>query len=190
MTGNFGPIPWRRSRHISAACSRISPATPLTFRENISLGDTAALETGPIPEERLDKAIELAGLTPAAENLPKGYDSPLGKLLEDGVDLSGGEWQRVAMARTILSPAEVKILDEPTAALDPLAESEVYENFQQISEGKTTLFISHRLGSTLLADVIYVLDGGRMAECGSHQELMDKGGLYAAMFESQRSWYQ
>lgn len=162
----------------------------LTFRENISLGDTAALETGPIPEERLDKAIELAGLTPAAENLPKGYDSPLGKLLEDGVDLSGGEWQRVAMARTILSPAEVKILDEPTAALDPLAESEVYENFQQISEGKTTLFISHRLGSTLLADVIYVLDGGRMAECGSHQELMDKGGLYAAMFESQRSWYQ
>lgn len=72
-------------------------------------------------------------------------------------------------------PAEVKILDEPTAALDPLAESEVYENFQQISEGKTTLFISHRLGSTLLADVIYVLDGGRMAECGSHQELMDQG---------------
>lgn len=112
----------------------------LTFRENISLGDTAALETGPIPEERLDKAVGLAGLTPAAENLPKGYDSPLGKLLEDGVDLSGGEWQRVAMARTILSPAEVKILDEPTAALDPLAESEVYENFQQISEGKTTLF--------------------------------------------------
>jgi len=94
------------------------------------------------------------------------------------------------MARAVLSRAPFKILDEPTAALDPIAESEVYRRFEELSSGSTTIFISHRLGSTLLADTIFVLDGGTVAETGSHEELMAAKGLYAEMFESQRSWYR
>ncbi len=123
-------------------------------------------------------------------NLPAGIQTPLGKLDEKGLDLSGGQWQRVAMARVMPSPASLRILDEPTAALDPMSESKLYEEFEQISQGKTTLFISHRLGSTKLADEIFVLDGGGIAQHGSHVELMSLGGLYRDMYESQRSWYQ
>lgn len=162
----------------------------LTVEENIALGDARLLKDDPIADgQAVCRAAALAGLSPAVERLPKGFRSSLGKLHEDGVDLSGGEWQRLAMARAIISPAEVKILDEPTAALDPIAESKVYENFKELIDGKTTLFISHRLGSTLLADTIYVLSEGGVVESGSHKYLMGLGGLYSAMFESQRSWY-
>ena len=94
------------------------------------------------------------------------------------------------MARAILNPAPLRILDEPTAALDPLSESKLYEEFEQISKEKTTLFISHRLGSTKLADEIFVIGDGRIIENGSHTELMNLGGIYAHMYESQRSLYQ
>jgi ATP-binding cassette subfamily B protein len=93
------------------------------------------------------------------------------------------------MARSLVSGAPLRILDEPTAALDPLSESRVYSQFEQISQGKTTIFISHRLGSTKLADTIYVLAEGRIAEQGSHSALLAEGGLYADMFSAQAGWY-
>ena len=139
--------------------------------------------------DEVKKSISFLGLDNAAEKLPLGLNTPLGKIYEGGVDLSGGEWQRVAMARSAASGAPLKILDEPTAALDPKIESMVYKNFEQISKGKTTVFISHRLGSTKLSDVIYVLSNGRIAESGPHETLMKKNGIYAEMFNSQAEWY-
>ena len=138
----------------------------------------------------MQEALELSGLRECVQELPQGLDTPLGRLLEGSVDLSGGQWQRVAIARALVTNAPVTILDEPTAALDPVAESRVYELYGRISAGKTTVFITHRLGAARLADVIFVIDGGRVAEQGSHAQLMAKGGLYAEMFESQRSWYE
>lgn len=94
------------------------------------------------------------------------------------------------MARALLKPASLLILDEPTAALDPLSESRLYEEFEAISRGRTTIFISHRLGSTKLADEIFVIHNGQVVEKGSHAQLLAANGIYAAMYESQRSWYQ
>ncbi len=160
----------------------------LTLGENIRLGDAANIDSK-AAEKRAERAAELVGLAPAVERLPQGFDTPLGKIKEGGQDLSGGEWQRVAMARTVASRASLYILDEPTAALDPLAESRLYGEFAELSQGKTTVFISHRLGSTRLAGCILVLDNGAVAEAGTYDELMAAGGLYAEMFEAQRSWY-
>ena len=117
-------------------------------------------------------------------------ETPLGKIKEQGVDLSGGQWQRLAIARALYNPAAVQILDEPTAALDPVAESGIYEMFGKISAGKSTIFITHRLGAARLADEIIVVDGGKVAEKGNHEELLSQKGIYASMYEAQRSWYQ
>ena len=153
---------------------------------HISLRDNIAVAGGDVGE-----AIELAGLSDAAKKLRHGIDTPLGKILSGGADLSGGEWQRVALARSIANDAPLKILDEPTAALDPVSECEVYGNFERISKGQTTIFISHRLGSTKLADTIYVLSDGKIVESGPHSELMEiKNGVYAGMFLSQAEWYR
>jgi ABC-type multidrug transport system fused ATPase/permease subunit len=152
----------------------------------ISLYDNIA-----IAGEEVEAAIELAGLSDAAGKLKDGVHTPLGKIQENGADLSGGEWQRVAMARSVVNCAPLKILDEPTAALDPVSESELYNNFGRISKGHTTIFISHRLGSTKLADIIFVLSGGKIIESGPHSKLMEiNGGVYAEMFDSQAEWYK
>ena len=159
----------------------------LTLRENITFGRRPDGES----EDRFwTRLLNLVGLEETVARLPRGLDTPLGKLKEDGMDLSGGEWQRVAMARALAMPGDVLILDEPTASLDPLAESRLYELFARISERKTTLFISHRLGATKLADEILVLSGGRISESGNHAALMDSDGLYRRMYESQRRWYE
>lgn len=160
-----------------------------TVADNILLGDLPNMEK-PDAVKRMEGHLQDLGIREEMESLPKGYDTPLGKLEEGSVDLSGGQWQRVAMARCLMSPAPIQILDEPTAALDPISESRLYEEFKQISRGRTTVFISHRLGSTGLADEIFVLQDGRVAESGSHGELMAMQGLYAQMYESQKSWYQ
>ena len=154
----------------------------VSLRENVFLGGNGA--------QNEQEVFERAGLGPLLERLPRGADTPLGKIAPDGVDISGGEWQRVAMARSLARPSALRILDEPTAALDPLAESELYANFERLTEGTTTLLITHRLGATRTADVIMVLDAGRIVETGSHAELMRAGGLYARMYESQRYWYE
>ena len=135
-------------------------------------------------------SLQEAGLGELVAGLPRGADTPLGKVLAGGVDISGGQWQRLALARSLATAAPVRILDEPTAALDPLAESELYRSYSQAAAGLTTLFISHRLGSTKIADRILVVDGGVIGESGTHDELMRQEGRYAQMFTAQRHWYE
>lgn len=157
----------------------------ISFRDNILLGDINSFDN----LANMNKAIETVELQDVVGGLPLGINSNLGKIKNDGVDLSGGQWQRIAMARGIVSPASIRILDEPTAALDPISESNVYEKFEEISRGQTTIFISHRLGSTKIADEIFVIGDGAIIESGSYEELMKKNGVYTKMYESQRSWY-
>ncbi|MGH4125079.1 MAG: ABC transporter ATP-binding protein [Clostridium sp.] len=157
----------------------------ISFKDNILLGNTNKHEN----LDNLYKAIDIIDLNEAVNTLPNGINSILGKIKSEGVDLSGGQWQRVAMARAIVSPATLRILDEPTAALDPISESNIYEKFEEISKGETTIFISHRLGSTKLADEIFVIGNGTIVEKGSYEELMKRCGIYAEMYESQGSWY-
>lgn len=140
-----------------------------------------------------DAAIQRAAVQSGADafiqRLPDGYRTLLGKPL-GGVDLSGGEWQKLAIARALVRQAPVVILDEPTAALDPKAEAEVYRQFGEMTRGRTAILISHRLGSARLADRIVVLKAGRIVEIGTHEELLARGGEYAGFFSLQAQWYQ
>lgn len=156
----------------------------ISLKDNIALGNING-----VSNERLEQVVSMIGLETMVADLPRGTDTYLGKIKESAVDISGGEWQRVAIARALVSNAPITILDEPTAALDPVAESNIYEMFGRISEGKSTIFITHRLGAAKLADEILVIEQGKIAERGSHEELMDLNGIYTEMFESQRSWY-
>ena len=158
----------------------------IPMKDNIKVGDIAGNDL----DSRVQSIIQQAHLDELVEELKDGLDTCLGKIKENGQDISGGQWQRIAIARSLLSRAPIKILDEPTAALDPISESRVYEEFEQIMHGKTTIFISHRLGSTKLADKIFVIDAGKIIEQGSHDELITKAEQYFEMFEAQRSWYQ
>ena len=157
----------------------------LSLKENIALGDINNIDD----INQVKDAVDYMELTDEVEKLENGLDSNLGKIKEDGIDLSGGQWQRIAIARSFVSKAPLRILDEPTAALDPISENEIYNNFERISTGKTVIFISHRLASTKLADKIFVLDKGQIAEEGSFDELIKNKGIYSKMYESQRSWY-
>ena len=138
----------------------------------------------------VENAARRAGVDAISARLPQGYDTPVGHVLDGGQGLSGGEWQRMAIARAFIRQPELLILDEPTAALDPMAEAEVYRQFGDLLVGRTALLISHRLGSARMADRILVLKGGRIAEEGHHDDLVAKGGVYAAMWEEQASWYR
>lgn len=160
----------------------------ISFKDNVSLGRVNGLRTG-TNDEIIESAIETMELSDVVHKLPKGIENYLGKIKKGGADLSGGQWQRLAMARAVISPAPLRILDEPTAALDPISESNIYEKFEKISRGGTTIFISHRLGSTKLADEIFVMGEGKVLEKGSHNELINKNGVYAEMYESQKGWY-
>lgn len=162
----------------------------IKLKDNILLGNVSDLEAGKINENNINAITDSIGLNDEIKHLQEGLDTHLGKIKKRGIDLSGGQWQRLAVARTLYSPALVRILDEPTAALDPIAESNIYKLFGDISKGKSTIFITHRLGAAKLADEIIVIDEGKVSEHGSHEELLNRGGIYAAMYESQRSWYQ
>ncbi|MEK4477168.1 ABC transporter ATP-binding protein [Paenibacillus sp. FSL R7-0048] len=162
----------------------------LSVGENIALGDTHHFSS----KEQINrtKVIEIAeyvGLKKNVEQLPQQFDTPLGKILPNGIDLSGGQWQKIALARSLMKSDTVRILDEPTAALDPLEESNLYKHYSKISSEDTTIFISHRLGSTKLADIILVIDDGQVIGCGSHKELIQDKGIYYDMFNSQKEWY-
>lgn len=158
----------------------------LTARENIWFGNA----TLPPDQERIVAAARHAGADEVIAELPQGYETILGKWFEDGEELSVGEWQKVALARAFLRDAQIIVLDEPTSDLDARAEYEVFKRFRQLAAGKTVILISHRFSTVRMADRIYVLEGGRIIESGSHDELVRLGGTYAHLFETQAQYYR
>ena len=157
-----------------------------TAAENIGAGRIEASED----RIRIRSAAERSLADPVISRLPQGYDQPLGKRFNEGADLSGGEWQKIAIARAYMREADVLILDEPTAALDARAEYEVFQRFRDLSRGKTAILISHRFSTVRMADRILVLENGRVAEAGAHEDLVASGGRYAELFELQASGYR
>jgi ATP-binding cassette subfamily B protein len=158
----------------------------MTARENIAVGRIEFLPD----EEKIHSAAEKSLADGVIHRLVHQYDQMLGRRFEGGVDLSGGEWQKLALARAYLREAQVLILDEPTAALDARAEFEVFARFNELTAGKMALFISHRFSTVRMAERIIVLENGSIAEEGSHDRLMARGGTYAEMFELQASSYR
>lgn len=144
-----------------------------------------------IDETRVWQCIDKAGLTEKIQSLPKGIETHLGRrVFKDGVEFSGGQTQRLMLARALYKNAPILVLDEPTAALDPIAENDIYQKYNEMTHGRTSFFISHRLASTRFCDRIIFVDGGRIAEEGTHDELLKNGGGYAYMFEVQSKYYR
>lgn len=156
-----------------------------TVAENV-----AQCRTG-IDEARVWHCLDEAGLTEKVQSLPKQLETQIGReVYEDGIELSGGQTQRLMLARALYKDAPVLVLDEPTAALDPIAENDIYQKYNEMTAGKTSLFISHRLASTRFCDRILYLKDGRVAEEGTHEELLKRGGGYADLFEVQSQYYR
>jgi ATP-binding cassette subfamily B protein len=157
----------------------------MTARQNIAVGRVELTPDGGV---RLAARKSLADRF--IEKLPKAYEQQLGRRFEGGVDLSGGEWQKIALARAYYRDAQLVILDEPTASLDARSEYEVFQRFAELTQGKIALLISHRFSTVRMADRIVVLENGKIAEQGSHQQLISLGGRYSVMFELQASGYR
>ncbi|MBK8556523.1 MAG: ABC transporter ATP-binding protein [Lewinellaceae bacterium] len=157
-----------------------------TAGENITVGDIEALSN----QKQMVVAAEKSMADTVVEGLPKQYAQMLGKRFKDGVDLSGGQWQKVALARAYMREAQLVILDEPTAALDARAEHEVFVRFAGLMEGRSAVLISHRFSTVRMADRILFLENGQLLELGSHQELLDQKGKYAELFHLQAKGYQ
>lgn len=158
----------------------------LTARENIGLSNVHL----PSDMDQIRKAAQRSGADSVISELRQGYETILGKQFEDGEELSFGEWQKVALARTFFRDAQVIVLDEPTSVMDAKAEYEIFKSFKEMSAGKTTILISHRFSTVRMADRIYVLNSGAIVESGSHKELIRLGGKYARMFEMQAQYYR
>jgi len=158
----------------------------MTARENIAIGRVEL----PHSEQEIESAAHKSLAEGVIEKMPARYDQMLGRRFEGGVDLSGGEWQKIALARAYLRDAQLLLLDEPTAALDAKSELEVFQRFAELTEGKMALLISHRFSTVRMADRIVVLEGGQLVEEGTHQQLMALGGRYAGMFEMQAASYR
>ena len=157
-----------------------------TVRENIAIGDISQINN----QEKIENAAELSLANQVVSELKKGYDQQLGKRFAKGQELSGGQWQKVALARAYMKDAKVMILDEPTSALDAKAESDVFERFIGLTEDKTSIIISHRFSTVRQANKILVLDEGRVLEMGTHEDLMANKSLYADLFKLQAEGYQ
>ncbi|MDE0421456.1 MAG: ABC transporter ATP-binding protein [Gammaproteobacteria bacterium] len=158
----------------------------LSAADNVGFGEVRALND----RDRIQAAAKQAGAHDIIEALPKGYDTVLGRTFDEGVDLSGGEWQHLAISRAFLSDAQILILDEPTAALDAFREHRLYEQVAELSANKTVVFISHRFSTVRMADLIVVLEDGRVTEVGDHDTLIARNGKYAAMFNTQAARYR
>jgi ATP-binding cassette subfamily B protein len=158
----------------------------LTAADNIAVGRIDARGD----RERIARAAERSLANEVIAKLPEGYDQMIGKRFKSGIDLSGGEWQKIAIARAYMRDAQVLILDEPTAALDARAEFEVFQRFKELSAGKTAVLISHRFSSVRMADRIVVLGDGRVEASGTHEQLLAQGGRYAELFELQAAGYR
>lgn len=157
----------------------------LTIRENLAFGNTGKLHQ----DDALIAALKKSTSYDIYQSANNGLDSNLGKLENDGIDLSGGQWQRLAIGRCCMSVSSIIILDEPTAALDPVAESEMYKLFFDVMQERGTIMISHRLASSKMSGKIIVINDGIVAEQGTHEELMSQNGIYSEMFTTQASWY-
>ncbi|MDG2526285.1 ABC transporter ATP-binding protein [Stenotrophomonas sp. HITSZ_GD] len=158
----------------------------LSAGENIGVGRVEAMDDQP----RIEAAARRALADEVIESLPHGYEQLIGRRFKTGVDLSGGQWQKIAIARAYLRDAQVMILDEPTAALDARAEYEVFQRFKELSSQRTAVLISHRFSSVRMADRILVLANGRIEAAGTHEQLMAQGGRYAELFELQAAGYR
>ena len=158
----------------------------MTARENIAVGRIDRMNDTELLQQSAQKSMAVDVL----RKLPSGLEQMLGRRFDGGVDLSGGEWQKVALARAYLRDAQVLILDEPTSALDARSEYEVFKRFAELTTEKMALFISHRFSTVRMADRIVVLENGRIAEEGDHDSLTSLGGRYAEMFELQAASYR
>ena len=159
----------------------------LPARDNIGFGQVERLAD----TERIVRAAAQGGAEPVIERLSEGYDTTLGRMFSGGVELSGGEWQKVALARGFMRESpQLLVLDEPTAALDAQAEYDIYERFRELTHGRTTLLISHRFSTVRMADLIVVLEDGRIIEQGSHEQLQAAAGTYARLYEMQAQRYR
>jgi ATP-binding cassette subfamily B protein len=158
----------------------------MTLAQNIAVGNIGQKEN----RELIESAARQSLADTLAEKLPDRYDQQLGRYFRQGVDLSGGEWQKIALARAYMRDAQLLILDEPTAALDARAEYEVFQRFADLTRGRTAVLISHRFSTVRMADRILVLDKGELLEIGSHEELLQKEGRYAELFHLQARGYR
>lgn len=158
----------------------------VSVRENIAFGDLKKQ----VSDEDIRKAAENSGAAAYIDTLEKGYDTPLMKYFEEsGTELSIGQWQKLAIARAFYADSDVLILDEPTASLDPMAEQDIFNRFNELRRDKTSIFISHRLSSATTADTILVMENGEIVERGSHKELMRLGRKYHELFSTQAARY-
>jgi ATP-binding cassette, subfamily B, bacterial len=155
-------------------------------RENVGFGQIDSLEK----MEQIIEAARKSGAHPIIENLPEGYETMLGRWFHGGHELSVGQWQKIALARAFMRDAEILVLDEPTASLDAETEYEIFRHFQELTEGKTAILISHRFSTVRMADRIIVIQEGRIAEIGSHPELLRQEGIYAHLFTMQAEGYR
>lgn len=168
-----------------AAVFQDSALLPVSIKRNIVMNDEK------VEEDRIERVVALVGLDEKIASLEKGIETPLVKhITENGTEFSGGEVQKLLLARAIYKDSPILILDEPTAAMDPIAEQNVYLKYNELSKDKTAFFISHRLSSTRFCDRIILIDGGGIREVGTHDELMDKGGMYHDMYMIQSKYYQ
>ena len=161
---------------------------PLSLRENLTLGET-------VGEERVQESLRMADLEEKIQKLNEKMDDGMNAMFgmgsyEEAMDLSGGEKQKLLLARALCRQTPLLVLDEPTAALDPIVESRLYERYHSFSEGRTTVFISHRLASTRFCDRILLMEDGKAVETGTHEELLAAEGKYAWMFHVQSRYYQ
>lgn len=174
-------------RGISAVFQRFQKYQ-MKLDDNIKMSDYSLHESAEQKEQQLAIAAAKADIDVHQDVFPDGYETILSREF-DGVDLSGGQWQRVAIARGFYRSHELIVLDEPTAAIDPLEETRIYEQFMKITDNKTAIIVTHRLGSAQIADRIIVLDQGEVVENGTHEQLLQAGGKYEQMFRAQAQWY-
>ena len=158
----------------------------MSFAQNIAVGNIRETENRPL----IKRSAHLSLADLLAERLPFKYEQALGRRFNDGIELSGGEWQKIALARAYMRDAQISILDEPTAALDARAEYEVFQRFAELTNGRTAVLISHRFSTVRMADRILVLEKGELLEVGSHEELLANGGKYAELFYLQAQGYK